>query len=123
MQDNKLPLCVCVCVCVSKRESVPPVVVLDHRLQVPARGEGAEAFAEALVVDGPRVNGEEPHQQNQIASSEQHLPDLTHTGQTGYQWQRWRETAQTHQARSSQQPAEQCFWYALYIDIDISMCI
>lgn len=44
---------------------------------MPGRAEGGEPFAEALVVNGSRVDGEQSHQQNQIPSTEHHPPDLT----------------------------------------------
>lgn len=57
-----------------------PFVGLEHRADVPRRVEGAEASAEALVVNGPRVDGEQSHEQNQIPSSKHHPPDLKHAG-------------------------------------------
>lgn len=56
-----------------------PYVLLKHRLDSPRRAEGVEASAEALVVNGPRVDGKQTHQQNQISSSKHHLPDLKRT--------------------------------------------
>lgn len=55
-----------------------PYVFFKHWADVPGRAEGGEAFAEALVVNGSRVDGEQSHQQNQIPSTEHHPPDLTH---------------------------------------------
>lgn len=46
---------------------------------MPRRVEDVEASAEALVVNGPRVDGEQSHEQDQIPSSKHHLPDLKHT--------------------------------------------
>ena len=43
---------------------------------MPGRGEGAQAFAEALVVDGAGVDGEEAHEENQIPPAKHHPPDL-----------------------------------------------
>lgn len=56
-----------------------PCVLLEHRADVPCRAESTQASAEALVVNGPRVNREQSHQQNQIPSSKHHPPDLRHT--------------------------------------------
>ena len=43
---------------------------------MPPRAEGADAAAEALVVDGPRVDGEQPHQQDQVPAPKHHPEDL-----------------------------------------------
>lgn len=64
-----------VCVCVS----LLPLSVLKHGSYMPAGAEGAESSAETLVVDGPGVDREQSHQQDQIASSKHHPPDLNHT--------------------------------------------
>ena len=97
----EVKLCVCVCVFVSLR----PDSVLKHGLDVPCRVEGAEATAEALVVDGPRVDGEQAHEQDEVAPSEHHLPDLDR-GKGGKEGRRrrmrevvvvsWRETEDHH---------------------------
>ncbi len=64
---------VCVCVCV-----VRPVVVFCIGPDVPSWGEGVEAPAETLVVNGSGIDRKQPHQQNEISASKHHLPDLTH---------------------------------------------
>lgn len=56
-----------------------PYVLLEHGANVPRRAEGTEASAEALVVNGPRVDGEQSHEQDQVPSSKHHPPDLKHT--------------------------------------------
>lgn len=56
-----------------------PHIVIEHGLYVPPRAESTEAFAKTLIVDGPSVDREETHQQNQIPSPKHHPPDLKHT--------------------------------------------
>lgn len=51
---------------------------------VPGGGEDSEASAEALVVDGASVDGEESHQQDEVASSKHHAPDLNGEKNTKY---------------------------------------
>lgn len=63
----------------SSKVSSLPYVLLEHRADVPRRVEDVEASAEALVVNGPRVDGEQSHQQDQIPPSKHHPPDLKHT--------------------------------------------
>lgn len=43
---------------------------------MPRGGEDSEASAETLVVDGTGIDGEKSHQQDEIASSKHHTPDL-----------------------------------------------
>lgn len=54
-----------------------PYVFFKHWADVPGGAEGNEGFAEALVVNGSGVDGEQTHEQNQIPSSKHHLPDLS----------------------------------------------
>lgn len=55
-----------------------PSILLKHGADMPPRVESSEASAETLVVNGTGVDGEQPHQQNQIPSSKHHSPNLNH---------------------------------------------
>lgn len=63
-------------ICMRACQDVRPVVVVRMGANMPGGGEDSEASAEALIVDGTSVDGEKPHQQDEIASSKHHTPDL-----------------------------------------------
>ncbi len=55
---------------------VPPVVVLHHGFEVPARRKRTESFTEALIINSPSIDGEQPHEKDQISPTKQHTPNL-----------------------------------------------
>ena len=54
----------------------PPARLVGHGRHAPARGEDGRGAAEALVVDEAGVDGEQAHEQEQVAAPEEGPPDL-----------------------------------------------
>lgn len=54
----------------------PPGGVVGHGGHAPGGGEDDGGFAEALVVDEAGVDGEGPHEQDEVAPLEERQPDL-----------------------------------------------
>lgn len=50
--------------------------MIGHRRRAPARGEDGGGAAETLIVDEAGVDGEQAHEQEQVAAAEKGPPDL-----------------------------------------------
>lgn len=57
-------------------QAAPPARLVSHGGHAPARGEDDGGAAEALVVDEAGVDGEQAHEQEQVAAPEEGPPDL-----------------------------------------------
>lgn len=53
-----------------------PGAISEHGPDTPGRAEDVERLGKAVVVNKARVDGEDPHEQDQIASMEEGVPDL-----------------------------------------------
>lgn len=53
-----------------------PCAISEHGLDTPRRAEDVESLGEAVVVNQTRVNGEDSHEQDEIAPVEESVPDL-----------------------------------------------
>lgn len=53
-----------------------PRAISEHGLDTPRRAEDVERLGEAVVVNQARVNGEDTHEQDEIAPIEESVPDL-----------------------------------------------
>lgn len=53
-----------------------PRAISEHGSDTPRRAEDVERLGEAVVVNQARVDGEDAHKENQIASMEEGVPDL-----------------------------------------------
>lgn len=53
-----------------------PLLIGKHGLDAPARAEYVERLGEAVVVNQPGVDGEQPHHQDDVASAEEGRPYL-----------------------------------------------
>lgn len=56
--------------------NIRPLLTGEHGLDAPARAEDVERFGEAIVVNEARVDGEEPHHENNVAPVEEGCPYL-----------------------------------------------
>lgn len=89
---------------------------------VPGGGENSKASAEALVVDGTGVNGEKSHQQDEIASSKHHAPDLNTEGGVGVGGMQMICSAKISSRFSPQHLIKSLFWWlecSLNVDVSI----
>lgn len=53
-----------------------PVAFVEHWPDAPGGTEHVEGLGEAVVVDEPRVRGEQPHQQDDVPTTEHHVEHL-----------------------------------------------
>lgn len=53
-----------------------PRAISEHGLDAPRRAKDVERLGEAVVVNHPRVNREDAHEQDEIAPVEEGVPDL-----------------------------------------------
>lgn len=53
-----------------------PVGFIEHGPDAPGGAEHVEGFGEAVVVDEASVGGEQPHQQDDVATTEHHVEHL-----------------------------------------------
>lgn len=53
-----------------------PRAVSEHRLDAPRGAKDVKRFGEAVVVDQAGIDGEDAHEQNQVAPIEEGVPDL-----------------------------------------------
>jgi len=65
-----------VCLALDVIVCVPPVIVLNHGFEVPARGKRTESLTEALIINSTSVDGEQTHQKDQIPPTKHHAPNL-----------------------------------------------
>lgn len=56
--------------------NLPPCAISEHWSDTPRRAEDIERLGEAVIVNQARVDGEDAHKENQIASMEEGVPDL-----------------------------------------------
>lgn len=64
----------------SKRRRLRPVASysrVKHGPHAPARAENIQRLGEAVVVDDPGVDGEDPHQQDDVAARKHHVEHLS----------------------------------------------
>lgn len=48
----------------------------EHGFHAPSRAENVEGLGETVVVYEPSVDGEQPHQQDDVSALEERVPDL-----------------------------------------------
>lgn len=53
-----------------------PCAISEHGLDTPRRAKDVESLGEAVVINHPRVNGEDAHEEDEIAPVEEGVPDL-----------------------------------------------
>lgn len=53
-----------------------PVGFIEHWPDTPGGTEHVEGLGEAVVVDEARVRGEQPHQQDDVSTTEHHVEHL-----------------------------------------------
>lgn len=60
-----------------------PRAISEHGPDAPRRAEDVESLGEAVVVNEARVNGEDAHEEDEIAPVEEGVPDLASGRQRG----------------------------------------
>lgn len=74
---------------------------VEHGPDAPAGAEDVERLGEAVVVDDPRVHGEEAHEQDDVAAAKQHVEHLPQSHQSQKSsTKRWRAVKQRDHAES-----------------------
>lgn len=63
--------------------NLPPCAISEHGSDTPRRAEDVESLGEAVVVNEARVNGEDAHEEDEVAPLEEGVPDLASGRQRG----------------------------------------
>ena len=56
--------------------NLPPCAISEHRLDTPGRAEDVQRLGEAVVIDQARVDGEDAHEEDEVAPMEEGVPNL-----------------------------------------------
>lgn len=64
-------------------ENLLPCAISEHGPDTPRRAKDVESLGEAIVVNKTRVNGEDAHEEDEIAPVEEGIPDLASGRQRG----------------------------------------
>ena len=56
--------------------NLPPRAISEHGLDTPGRAKDVQRLGEAVVIDQARVDGEDAHEEDEVAPMEEGVPNL-----------------------------------------------